>query len=156
MRIWVDADACPNVIRDLLLRTSQRQQLPLCFVANSGLTVPFSSLITTVRVAKDPDAVDHYIVQHLEPYDLVITADLPLAAAAVEKQALALSPRGELHTADNVHARLATRNLLQHLRSTGAILRGPAPLSTTDRQHFAAALDRALTQLRKAQATHHA
>lgn len=149
MRIWIDADACPGTIKDLVLRTSQRRDIPVCLVANRTLNVPLSSLVTQVRVAKEPDAVDQYIVQHVAPHDLVITADLPLAAAVVDKQALALNPRGDLYTAANVHERLAVRNLLQHLRSTGLALGGPAPLSAVDRQHFAAALDRALTMLRK-------
>jgi uncharacterized protein len=149
MRIWIDADACPGAIKDLVLRTSQRRQIPVCLVANRALDVPLSSLVTLVRVAKDPDAVDQYIVQQVAPHDLVITADLPLAAAVVDKHALALNPRGELYTADNVHERLAVRNLLQHLRSGGLVLGGPAPLRAVDRQRFAAALDRALTTLRK-------
>lgn len=149
MRIWVDADACPGTIKEVLVRTSQRRHIPVCLVANRVLDVPLSSLVTLVQVAKGPDAVDHYIVQHVAPHDLVITADLPLAAAVVDKQALALNPRGALYTAANVHERLAVRNLLQHLRSAGVALGGPAPLSAADRQRFAAALDRALTMLRK-------
>jgi uncharacterized protein YaiI (UPF0178 family) len=149
MRIWIDADACPGAIKDLVMRTSQRRHIPVCLVANRALDVPLSSLVTLVRVAREPDAVDQYIVQHVAPHDLVITADLPLAAAVVDKHALAIDPRGELYTVDNVHARLAVRNLMQHLRSGGLVLGGPAPLSATHRQHFAAALDRALTTLRK-------
>ena len=153
MRIWIDADACPGTIKDLVLRTSQRRDIPVCLVANRTLNVPLSSLVTLVRVAQEPDAVDQYIVQHVAPHDLVITADLPLAAAVVDKQALALNPRGDLYTAANVHERLAVRNLLQHLRSGGLVLGGPAPLSAADRQHFAAGLDRALTMLRKESAS---
>ena len=149
MRIWIDADACPGAIKTLVLRTSQRRQIPVCLVANRALDMPLSSLVTLVRVEKEPDAVDQYIVQHVAPHDLVITADLPLAAAVVDKQALAINPRGEIYTADNVHERLAVRNLMQHLRSGGLVLGGPAPLSAVDRQRFAAALDRALTTLRK-------
>jgi uncharacterized protein YaiI (UPF0178 family) len=152
MRIWIDADACPGVIKALILRTSQRRHIPVCLVANRALDVPLSALVTFVRVAKEPDAVDAYIVQHVAPHDLVITADLPLAATVVDKGALALNPRGDLYTADNVHERLAVRNLMQHLRSGGLVLGGPAPLSAADRQHFAAALDRALTMLSKASA----
>jgi uncharacterized protein YaiI (UPF0178 family) len=149
MRIWIDADACPGAIKDLILRTSQRRRVSVCLVANRALDVPLSPLVTSVRVAREPDAVDQYIVQHVAAYDLVITADLPLAAAVVDKRALALNPRGDLYTADNVHERLAVRNLMQHLRSGGLTLGGPAPLSATDRQHFAAAFDRALTMLQK-------
>ncbi len=147
MRIWIDADACPGVIKDLIIRTARRRQLAVCFVANRAVDVPLSPLLTSVRVAQEPDEVDRYIVQHVAPQDLVITADIPLAAAVVERAALAISPRGDVYTADNVHERLAVRNLLQHLRSGGLTLGGPAPLTETDRQHFAAALDRVLTKL---------
>ena len=104
-----------------------------------------ASLVTLVRVASEPDEVDRYIVAHVAPHDLVITADIPLAAAVVDKQALAISPRGELYTAANVQERLAMRNLMQQLRSDGRVLGGPTALSAADCQHFAAALDRSLT-----------
>lgn len=149
MRIWIDADACPGAIKELVLRTSRRRQLPVCLVANRPLYVPLSSLVTFVRVAPEPDAVDQYIVEHVAPRDLVITADIPLAAAVVDRQALAISPRGEVYTADNVQERLATRNLLQHLRSGGLVLGGPAQLSAADVQKFAAALDRSVTKILK-------
>ena len=154
IRIWIDADACPGEVKEFILRTARRRQLPVCLVANRLLGTPMSSLVSMVRVARDPDAVDRYIVQQVAPYDLVITADIPLAAAVVEKQALALNPRGELYTPENVSERLATRNLLQHLRSSGLVTSGPAPLSATDQQRFAAALDRAVTRLLKARAAH--
>src|SRR5690242_2872931 len=107
MHIWIDADACPGAIKELVVRTSRRRQLGVCFVANRALYVPLSPLVTLVRVAAEPDAVDQYIVQHVAARDLVITADIPLAAAVVERQALAISPRGEIYTADNVQERLA-------------------------------------------------
>jgi len=106
--------------------------------------------VTLVRVAPEPDEVDRYIVAHVAPQDLVITADMPLAAAVVDKQALAISPRGDIYTAANVQERLAVRNLLQQLRSDGLVLGGPATLSAADCQRFAAALDRSLTSLLKA------
>lgn len=149
MRIWIDADACPSAIKELVIRTSRRRHLPVCLVANRALYVPLSSCVTLVRVAPEPDAVDQYIVEHVAPRDLVITADIPLAAAVVDRQALAISPRGEIYTADNVQERLATRNLLQHLRSGGLVLGGPAQLSATDVQKFAAALDRSVTKILK-------
>lgn len=150
IRIWIDGDACPGDVKTFILRTARRRQLPVCLVANRPLEAPNSPLVTTVRVAKDPDAVDTYIVEHVAPYDLVITADIPLAAAVIDRQALALNPRGDLYTAENVSERLATRNLLQHLRSSGLVMGGPAPLSAADQQRFAAALDRAVTRLLKA------
>ena len=150
MRIWIDADACPGVIKQLIFRTSQRRNLAVCLVANREMYVPPSSLVTLVCVAQGLDEADHYIVQHVAPNDLVITADIPLAAAVVDKQALAINPRGEIYTADNVKERLAVRNLMQELRSSGVVQGGPAQFSAADHQKFAAALDRSLTQLLKA------
>jgi uncharacterized protein YaiI (UPF0178 family) len=129
---------------------SRRRQIPVSLVANRALYLSPSSLVTCVRVASEPDEVDRYIVAHVAPHDLVITADIPLAAAVVDKQALAISPRGELYTAANVQERLAMRNLMQQLRSDGLVLGGPTALSAADCQHFAAALDRSLTSLLKA------
>ena len=126
---------------------SRRRQVPVCLVANRPIHLPLASLATLVRVAPEPDEVDRYIVAHVAPHDLVITADIPLAAAVVDKQALAISPRGELYTAANVQERLAVRNLMQQLRSDGLVLGGPTALSAADCQRFAAALDRSLTSL---------
>jgi uncharacterized protein len=153
-RIWIDADACPGTIKELVLRMSRRRQVPVCLVANRPMSLPPSSLATFVRVAPEPDEVDRYIVEHVAPYDLVITADIPLAAAVVDKQALAISPRGELYTAANVQERLAVRNLMQQLRSDGLVLGGPTTLSAADCQRFAAALDRSLTSLLKARTSY--
>jgi uncharacterized protein YaiI (UPF0178 family) len=146
VQIWVDADACPAEIKDLIFRMSQRRSIAACLVANSYMYTPPSSQVILVCVPKEPDAADHYIVQHLTPNDIVITADIPLAAASVDKQAHAISPRGEVFTADNVNERLAVRNLMQDLRSSGLVQGGPAPLKPQDRQKFADALDRAITQ----------
>jgi hypothetical protein len=115
---------------------------------------PSTSLVSLVRVAPEPDEVDRYIVAHVAPHDLVITADIPLAAAVVDKQALAISPRGEMYTAANVQERLAVRNLMQQLRSDGLVLGGPTALSAADCQRFAAALDRSLTSLLKARTSY--
>jgi uncharacterized protein YaiI (UPF0178 family) len=112
--------------------------------------LPPASLVSLVRVAPEPDEVDRYIVEHVAPHDLVITADVPLAAAVVDKQALAISPRGEIYTAANAQERLAVRNLMQQLRSDGLVGGGPSALSAVDCQRFAAALDRSLTSLLKA------
>ena len=149
-RIWIDADACPGAIKDLILRMTRRRQVPVCLVANRPMSLPLASRATLIRVAPEPDEVDRYIVAHVAPHDLVITADIPLAAAVVDKQALAISPRGEIYTAANVQERLAVRNLLQQLRSDGLVLGGPAALNAADCQRFAAALDRSLTSLLKA------
>jgi uncharacterized protein YaiI (UPF0178 family) len=112
--------------------------------------LPPSPLVSLVRVASEPDEVDRYIVAHVAPHDLVITADIPLAAAVVDKQALAISPRGEIYTAANVQERLAVRNLMQQLRTNGLVLGGPTALSAADCQRFAAALDRSLTSMLRA------
>jgi uncharacterized protein len=129
---------------------ARRRQVPVYFVANRPIYLPPASVATLVRVAPEPDEVDRYIVAHVAAHDLVITADIPLAAAVVDKRALAISPRGELYTAANVQERLAVRNLMQQLRSDGLVLGGPTALSPADCQRFAAALDRSLTSLLKA------
>ena len=149
-RIWIDADACPGSIKELVFRMSRRRQIPVCLVANRPMHFPSTALVSLVRGAPEPDEVDRYIVAHVAPHDLVITADIPLAAAVVDKQALAISPRGEMYTAANVQERLAVRNLMQQLRSDGLVLGGPTALSAADCQRFAAALDRSLTSLLKA------
>jgi uncharacterized protein YaiI (UPF0178 family) len=144
MQIWVDADACPQPIKDILFRAAERAQVLTTLIANTPLRVPASPFIRSVRVAKGFDVADHFIVKEVQPGDLVITADIPLAARVIERGAQALDPRGELYSEDNVHDRLALRNLMQGLRSTGDILGGPAPLTQNDRKRFANHLDRLL------------
>lgn len=146
MRIWVDADACPNVIKEILFRASERTQVPLTLVANQPLRTPSSPLIRQLQVASGFDEADRRIVELVASGDLVITADIPLAAKVIEKGALALNPRGELYTEDNVRERLAMRNLMDELRGGGMITGGPAVLNQSDRQAFANALDRVLTR----------
>jgi len=151
MRIWVDADACPQVIKDILFRAAERAQIVTTLVSNLALArTPSSPFIRTIRVAKGFDGADQRIVSEVEPGDLVVTADLPLAAAVVGKGALALDPRVELYTEDNVGERLAMRNLMQELRSGGELLGGPAPFRINDRQKFANELDRLLAGHRPA------
>lgn len=144
MRIWVDADACPNVIKEILFRASVRTQVPLTLVANQPLRTPSSVLIRQLQVSSGFDAADQRIIELVAPGDLVITADIPLAAKVIEKSALALNPRGELYTADNVRERLAMRNLMDELRGGGMITGGPPVLNKSDRLAFANALDRVL------------
>lgn len=146
MRIWVDADACPNVIKEILFRAAERTQVPLTLVANQPLRTRSSPLIRQLQVASGFDEADRRIVELVAPGDLVITADIPLAAKVIEKGALALNPRGELYTVDNVRERLAMRNLMDELRGGGMITGGPAVLNQSDRQAFANALDRVLTK----------
>jgi uncharacterized protein YaiI (UPF0178 family) len=148
VQIWIDADACPQVIKEILYRAADRAQIMTILIANMPLRIPPSSFIKTVRVAKGFDVADHYIVQHLEPGDLVITADIPLAAEVIKRAAHAIDPRGDLYSEDNVNERLAMRNLMQDLRSTGEILGGPRPFGSSDRQRFANQLDRFLTRSR--------
>ena len=145
MNIWVDADACPNVIKDILYRAAERVGVPLTLVANQPVRVPRSSLIRAVQVSAGFDEADDWIVTHAEAGDLVITADIPLAASAIEKGARALNPRGELYTEDNVRQRLVMRDLLDELRGSGAdVGGGPPPLTQQDRREFANQLDRLL------------
>lgn len=146
MPIWIDADACPKVIKDILFRAAMRTKTPLTLVANALLTYPSSPLITSVRVEKGFDAADNYIVQHLQPHDLVITADIPLAAEVVAKQGIALNPRGELYTENNVKQRLTIRDMNEQLRSTGERIGGPSVLSIKEKTAFANALDRWLAK----------
>lgn len=146
MRIWVDADACPQVIKEILFRAAERAQVMTTLVANSTLRTPSSAFVTSVRVRQGFDVADHWIVQQMQAGDLVITADIPLAAEVITRGAHALDPRGELYSEDNVRDRLAIRNLMQDLRSTGELIGGPAPFSHGDRQRFANHLDRLLTR----------
>lgn len=146
MHIWVDADACPTPIKDILLRAAMRLKISLTLVANKALTVPTSPFLATMRVGKGFDVVDETIAGLVQPGDLVITADIPLAASIIEKGATGLNPRGELYTTENISSRLTMRNMLDELRSTGVMTGGPAPLSLADRNAFAAQLDRFLNQ----------
>ena len=146
MQIWVDADACPQPIKDILYRAAERSQVMTTLVANTPLRTPPSPFIRTLRVAKGFDVADSRIVQEVQPGDLVVTADIPLAAEVIARGAQALDPRGELYSEDNVRERLAIRNLMQDLRSQGALIGGPAPLASSDRQRFANHLDRLLAR----------
>ena len=148
MQIWVDADACPQAIKEILFRAAERTQVLTTLVANTLLRTPPSAFVRSVRVARGFDVADHRIVQEMQPGDLVITADIPLAAEVITRGGHALGPRGELYSEDNVHDRLALRNLMQELRSNGTIVGGPAPLGASDRQRFANRLDRWLAQRR--------
>ena len=144
MRIWVDADACPKVIKEILFRAAERARVPLTLVANRPLHTPRSGFVRSIRVGDGFDVADRKIVELSEPGDLVITADVPLAALVVEKGAVALDPRGELYTEENVQERLAVRNLMDELRSTGMETGGPASFGKGDRHAFANQLDRLL------------
>ena len=148
MQIWVDADACPNVIKEILFRAATRGQVSLTLVANQLLRTPPSPYIKALQVPSGFDVADSKIVQQLQLGDLVITADIPLAALVIEKGGHALSPRGEFYTTENIRERLAMRNFMDELRNTGVNTGGPAVLSLSDRQAFANQLDRFLTKTR--------
>ena len=144
MRIWVDADACPNVIKDILFRAADRAHVTLTLVANQPVRIPPSPYIKALQVPAGFDVADDRIVELTEAGDLVITADIPLAAGVIEKGGHALDPRGETYTKDNIRERLAVRKLMDELRSGGVDTGGPAIFSNADRQAFASKLDRFL------------
>ena len=144
MHIWVDADACPKVIKEILYRAANRVELAMTLVANHSLQVPPSPLIKAVQVSSGFDVADNYIVQRCEPGDLVITADIPLAAEIVDKGATAINPRGERYTTENIRQRLAMRDFMEQMRNSGEASGGPPPLDNSDKQAFANALDRLL------------
>ena len=143
-KIWVDADACPKVIKEILFRAADRVGMPLILVANQPLQVPGSRYIRTIQVGAGFDVADNHIVQQAEAGDLVITADIPLAAEVIAKGCLALNPRGELYTEDNIRQRLNMRDFMDTLRGSGVDTGGPASFSHSDRQAFANQLDRLL------------
>lgn len=147
MKIWVDADACPKVTKEILYRAAERKKLPLILVANQYLKTPASMFIKFVQVPPGFDVADNHIAQHVEEKDLVITADIPLAAAVIEKGALALNPRGELYTENDIRQRLSMRNFMEEMRSAGQITGGPPAISQTDRREFANQLDRILARI---------
>lgn len=150
MTIWVDADACPGVIKDILYRAAQRASIQLTLVANRCLQVPRSPWINMIQVPRGFDVADNHIVEMARAGDLVITADIPLAAAVVDKGASALNPRGELYTKDNVQGLLDMRNFMDTLRSSGVETGGPPALSNSDSRNFAAQLDRWMRRQPKA------
>jgi len=145
MKIWVDADACPVVIKDILFRAAVRTEVQLTLVANQPLRVPPSPYIKFLQVASGFDVVDNEIVKRLDKGDLVITSDIPLAAEVIEKGGCALSPRGELYTTDNIRGRLNMRDFMDALRATGVETGGPPALSQSDRKSFASKLDKLLS-----------
>lgn len=149
MQIWVDADACPKVIKEVLFKAAERAEITLTLVANQALNIPRSKFIKSIRVAPGFDIADNEIAKRLSPGDLVITADIPLAAEAVDKGAFALNPRGEFYTTENVKARLNMRDFMDTLRASGIDTGGPAALSPAERRAFTNELDRFITRHKK-------
>jgi uncharacterized protein YaiI (UPF0178 family) len=146
MLIWVDADACPKVIKEVLFRAAVRTKTKLILVANNYLTYPNSPFISSVKVEKGFDSADTYIVEQVQPQDLVITADIPLAADAIAQQAVVINPRGEVYTANNIKQRLNIRDMNEQLRSSGERVGGPPSLSIKEKTAFANALDKYLAK----------
>ena len=148
MHIWIDADACPNVVKDIVFRASQRTKIPVTLVANQYIKTPPQTFIKSIQVSQGFDEADNYIVDNLQAGDLVITADIPLASDAIDKQAHVINPRGEEYTKENIKQRLNMRDFMEQMRSTGEVSGGPPPLNQSDRQQFANALDRLLARLK--------
>ena len=146
MKIWVDADACPVVIRDILLRAADRTGVELTLVANQSVRIPPSRYIKTLQVTAGFDVADNEIVKRIDAGDLVITSDIPLAAEVIDKGGYALTPRGELYTAENIRARLNMRDFMDTLRASGIDTGGPPALNQSDRKSFADHLDKLLTR----------
>jgi len=146
MQIWVDADACPKVIKEILYRAAERVQVKTTLVANSRLSIPRSRYLDFVQVEAGFDVADKEIARLMQVNDLVITADIPLAAEVIEKGGFALNPRGEFYSESNVQAALSMRNFMDELRGAGAVTGGPSVFSQSDRTAFANQLDRFLTQ----------
>ena len=144
MKIWVDADACPKIIKEILFRAAIRTKTELILVANHSIPTPPSPFIKKLQVMSGFDVADNKIVQEMEADDLVITADVPLASAVIAKNGMALNPRGELYTKDSIQRSLSLRNFNETLRESGMLTGGPAKLSQRDSHAFACALDRLL------------
>jgi len=149
VKIWVDADAVPAAVKEIIIRAALRRALPAAFVSDKHVALPASPLLTYVSVERGPDSADQTIVESCESGDLAVTQDIPLAALLVAKGVVAIDPRGTVHTAANVGERLSVRNFMSDLRGAGVVTGGPAPFGTRDRQRFADCLDRELTRLVK-------
>jgi uncharacterized protein len=147
MNIWVDADACPAVVKEILYRAAERTRVPVTLVANQPLRTPPSPFIRTLQVPRGFDVADHEIARRVEPGDLVVTADIPLAAQVIERGGHALDPRGELYSPETIRERLTMRDLMDELRASGVQTGGPPPLAHGDRQRFANQLDRLLARV---------
>ena len=146
MKIWVDADACPVVIKEILFRAAERTKTPMTLVANQPVRIPPSRYIKMLQVTPGFDVADNEIVKRLSEGDLVITSDIPLAADVIEKGGYALSPRGELYSADSIGARLNMRDFMDTMRASGVVTGGPPALSQSDRKSFANHLDKLLAK----------
>jgi len=149
-RIWIDADACPRDVKELVFRAGERLRLPVMVVANKAMQVPNSPLVSMIQVRGGPDVADDHIVQHALSGDLAVTADIPLAARLVARAVITLNPRGEEYDAENIGERLSVRDFLSEARDNGIVTGGPSAYGPKDKQRFANALDRALFRLMQA------
>ena len=149
MKIYVDADACPVAVREILIRAANRTAVPVVFVSNHPLSLQACQYIQQIQVSQGFDIADNEIVQRVQSGELVVTSDIPLAAEVIEKQALALSPRGELFTSNNIRARLNMRDFMETMRSSGVQSGGPPPFGATEKKQFAQQLDKWLARLEK-------
>ena len=147
MRLWVDADACPGEIKDLIIRAAKRLKIYTIFVANKYISVPDSIYISHIRIGMDPEAVDEHIAEQAQAGDLAVTQDIPLASALVPKGVVVISTRGELFDQQNIGERLSIRNFMQDLREAGGLTPGPKQFARRDKQRFSDTLDRELTKL---------
>jgi uncharacterized protein YaiI (UPF0178 family) len=143
-KIWVDADACPNPVKTVLFRVSQKKQLTLLLVANQSIAIPPSRYISMIRVSGGFNVADNYILQHMQAGDLLISGDIPLAAKAIEQQGVVINPRGEAYHPENIGEKLALRNFMEELRDSGQVTGGQAAMGARDVQNFANTLDRFL------------
>lgn len=146
MHIWVDADACPKPVKEILYRAAHKRHILMVLVANQYIATPASPYIKSIQVSSGFDVADNYIVQALAPNDVVITADIPLAAEAIAKGAAVINPRGERYSKDSIGARLNMRDFMETMRASGVVHDGPAPYNDKDKQAFANALDKLLTR----------
>jgi uncharacterized protein len=151
MKIWVDADACPSEIKDLLFRAADRVPIQVTLVANQKMRIARSDFVDLILVTTGPDIADDYIADHVQPEDLVVTADIPLAARVVENGGTPIDPRGNVFTVQNIGERLATRDFMDQLRNSGVETGGPAAFDNKDKQAFANQLDRLLTKWKRSQ-----
>lgn len=148
-KIWIDADACPKVIKEVIFKASFRLQIPVIQVANNFMSSPPGSLVSSIQVDKGADVADLYIVEHMGQNDLVITADIPLADLIVKKGGMAINPRGETYTEDNIRERLSIRDFMKELRDSGVNTGGPDSFGAKDKENFTNALNRILTKMIK-------
>lgn len=149
MKVWIDADACPKMVKEVIYKASFRLKIDVCLVANSYLNIPLAPNLSFVKVDQGADVADFYIVENAKVGDLVITADIPLASLIVAKEIIAINPRGEIYTEENISERLSVRDFMQDLRDSGVDTGGPPPLGPKDKEKFTNSFDRIITKLIK-------